>query len=70
MLEDFTQRLDAEHQTLIWSHPGMPTDYRNSKGRVHTVLPWRRVDYWQAAHDADLAHDATSRVAEAETLSS
>jgi 4-hydroxyacetophenone monooxygenase len=55
VLDDYQRRFDAEHETLIWSHPGMSTYYRNRHGRVFTVLPWRLVDYWQAAHDADLA---------------
>ena len=54
VLDDYQRRFDAEHETLIWSHPGMSTYYRNRHGRVFTVLPWRLVDYWQSAHDADL----------------
>ncbi|HQR72186.1 MAG TPA: NAD(P)-binding domain-containing protein [Burkholderiaceae bacterium] len=65
VLDDFMQRFDAEHETLIWSHPGMSTYYRNPRGRVYTVLPWRLVDYWLMTHDADLDDYRTSRVAKA-----
>lgn len=64
VLDDFLRRFDAEHETLIWSHPGMSTYYRNRHGRVFTVLPWRLVDYWAMTHDADLGDYDTSRVAE------
>ena len=53
-LLDNQRRFDAEHETLIWSHPGMSTYYRNRHGRVFTVLPWRLADYWRFAHDANL----------------
>lgn len=51
----FMKKFDAEHESLIWSHPGMSTYYRNSHGRVFSVLPWRFVDYWAMTHDPDLA---------------
>ena len=53
--DDYLRRFDAEHETLIWSHPGMSTYYRNRHGRVFSVMPWRFVDYWNLTHDADLA---------------
>ncbi len=52
---DYNARLDAEHEQLIWSHPGMSTYYRNSSGRVVMVMPWRLVDYWRMCHDVDLS---------------
>lgn len=52
--QDYLNRVDAEHETLIWTHPGMSTYYRNGKGRVFSVMPWRFVDYWQMTHDANL----------------
>lgn len=62
VLDDFMRRFNAEHETLIWSHPGMSTYYRNSKGRVYTVLPWRLVDYWKSTRHADLEdYKLTSR---------
>ncbi len=42
----YMARVDAEHDCMIWSHPGMSTYYRNKKGRVFSVMPWRLVDYW------------------------
>ena len=51
----YLSKVDAEHESLIWSHPGMSTYYRNSQGRVFSVMPWRFVDYWNLTHDVDLS---------------
>ncbi len=45
-LDEYIDHMDAEHQELIWTHPGMSTYYRNTNGRVVSVMPWRLVDYW------------------------
>ena len=47
--------VDAAHEQMIWTHPGMSTYYRNRHGRVVTVMPWRLVDYWGMTHDVDPA---------------
>jgi 4-hydroxyacetophenone monooxygenase len=39
---------------MIWTHPGMSTYYRNPKGRVVSVMPWRLVDYWGMTRAPDL----------------
>ncbi len=53
--DSYLRKVDAEHETLIWTHPGMSTYYRNKHGRVFSVMPWRFVDYWRMTHDPDLA---------------
>lgn len=58
--DEYNARVDAEHEQLVWTHPGMDTWYRNAKGRVFSVQPWRLVDYWQMTHDADLSDYVTS----------
>jgi 4-hydroxyacetophenone monooxygenase len=52
--DEYNARVDAEHEELVWTHPGMSTYYRNSRGRVFSVMPWRLVDYWAMTHDARL----------------
>jgi 4-hydroxyacetophenone monooxygenase len=52
--DDYIGKVDAEHESLIWTHPGMSTYYRNRHGRVFSVMPWRFVDYWAMTHDPDL----------------
>jgi 4-hydroxyacetophenone monooxygenase len=53
-LHDYVRKVDAEHEQMIWTHPGMTTYYRNGQGRVFSAMPWRFVDYWQMTHDVDL----------------
>ena len=43
----YNQRVDEEHARMIWAHKGMTTWYRNKKGRVVSLSPWRLVDYWK-----------------------
>lgn len=44
--DDYVARVDAAHENMIWTHPGMSTWYRNAAGRVVTNSPWRLLDYW------------------------
>jgi 4-hydroxyacetophenone monooxygenase len=39
-------RFDARHATLVWSHRGMNSGYKNRAGKVTTTSPWRLVEYW------------------------
>lgn len=60
---DYNRKVDAAHDKMVWAHRGMQNWYRNAQGRVVTNSPWRVVDYWRMAHEADLAdficeHDA------------
>jgi 4-hydroxyacetophenone monooxygenase len=52
--DEYNARLDAAHERMVWTHPGMDTWYRNAKGRVVTNMPWRVVDYWTMTQHADL----------------
>lgn len=52
--DEYVARVDSEHEQLVWTHPGMSTYYRNARGRVFSVMPWRLVDYWKMTHDAVL----------------
>ncbi|MEK9282034.1 MULTISPECIES: NAD(P)/FAD-dependent oxidoreductase [unclassified Bradyrhizobium] len=54
VLDDYVRKVDAEHEAMIWTHPGMTTYYRNKSGRVFSAMPWRFVDYWRMTHDPDL----------------
>ncbi len=51
----YNDEIDALHQTLVWTHQGMDTYYRNSRGRVVVNNPLRVVDFWQRTAEADLA---------------
>jgi len=51
--DTYVTKTDAEHEKMIWTHPGMSTYYRNSLGRVFSVMPWRLVDFWTMTRRAD-----------------
>jgi 4-hydroxyacetophenone monooxygenase len=51
---EYNARIDAEHEQLIWTHPGMTNWYRNQHNRITALLPWRLVDYWAMTHDPNL----------------
>ncbi|WP_038383476.1 flavin-containing monooxygenase, partial [Bradyrhizobium elkanii] len=57
----YVRDVDAEHEQLIWTHPGMTTYYRNRSGRVFSAMPWRFVDYWKMTHDPDFTQYRKSR---------
>ncbi|MGO8873802.1 MAG: flavin-containing monooxygenase [Acidimicrobiales bacterium] len=46
--DDYNRRLQAELDTMVWSHPSIRTSwYRNDEGRIYILSPWRLVDYWR-----------------------
>jgi 4-hydroxyacetophenone monooxygenase len=51
---EYNDRVDAAHENMIWTHPGMTTYYRNSRGRVVVPGPFRVIDVWHMARIADL----------------
>ncbi|MHA6796278.1 flavin-containing monooxygenase [Pseudonocardia bannensis] len=51
----YNARVDAAHEQMIWTHPGMTTYYRNVAGRIVTTTPWRLIDYWAMTRTPDLA---------------
>jgi 4-hydroxyacetophenone monooxygenase len=52
--EAYGRRVDEIHENMIWTHPGMSTYYRNSRGRVTVATPFRVIDYWTMAREPDL----------------
>jgi 4-hydroxyacetophenone monooxygenase len=57
--DDYVARVDAAHERMIWTHPGVSTYYRNARGRVVMNSPWRIVDFWAMTRRADLADFVT-----------
>ncbi|WP_308163124.1 flavin-containing monooxygenase [Nocardia alni] len=45
--EKYNDELDEALSGSIWTHPGMTTYYRNSKGRIVTNIPWSNAEYWR-----------------------
>jgi 4-hydroxyacetophenone monooxygenase len=51
----YNELVDSTHATTVWTHPGMQTYYRNSRGRVVFVMPFLNVEYWNMTCKVDLA---------------
>lgn len=64
----YNEKVQAMHQKMIWSHFGMSTYFRNSRGRIVTQNPWRLVDFWKLTREADVANDFNSVGADANPL--
>jgi 4-hydroxyacetophenone monooxygenase len=62
--------VDRLHERMIWTHPGMDTYYRNSRGRVVVSTPFRVVDYWHMARSADLDQYELEPAADAHAVAS
>ncbi|WP_354698020.1 4-hydroxyacetophenone monooxygenase [Paraconexibacter sp. AEG42_29] len=71
----YNTELDAALEDTIWTHPGMTTYYRNSRGRIVTNSPWSYGDYWRRTRRPDLAdfhveHRAAATTADDRTTAS
>ncbi len=54
--DDYNRRLQAELDTMVWSHPSIRNSwYRGPDGRIYGLSPWRLVDYWSWTRAPDLA---------------
>jgi len=53
--QDFVDKVDHEHEQLIWTHPNVSNYYKNKHGRVVSVMPFRLVDYWRMTHEPSLS---------------
>src|SRR5690606_35064830 len=49
--EDYRREVDSMHEKLIWQHPGANNWYRNSRGRVVSITPWRNDEFWRMTRD-------------------
>ena len=43
----YNARVDAAHERMVWTHPGTDNWYRNARGRVVAITPWRHDDWWR-----------------------
>ena len=50
--EDYAKRIDEAHETMVWTHGGATNWYRNSRGRVTAITPWRNDDFWRMTRQA------------------
>lgn len=70
--DEFNRRIDEMHARMVWTHPGVSNWYRNAKGRVVALGPWRIADFWRMtlAMNPDDYILATQRQSDAGQLSS
>ena len=52
--DTYNAGVDAAHENMVWTHPGMETYYRNQRGRVVVNFPYRNVDLFALTRHADL----------------
>jgi 4-hydroxyacetophenone monooxygenase len=52
--DEYNARIDAAHERMVWTHPGMDTYYRNARGRVVVNNPFRMQEFWQLTEAADV----------------
>ena len=52
--EDYLRKIDEAHDKLVWTHPGTENWYRNSKGRVVAITPWRNDAFWRMTRKPDV----------------
>jgi 4-hydroxyacetophenone monooxygenase len=54
VFDEYNATIEDMHADMVWTHPGVATYYRNSKGRVVAATPYRVVDLWHQSRNADL----------------
>ncbi|RYF61712.1 NAD(P)/FAD-dependent oxidoreductase [Rhodococcus sp. WS4] len=52
--DKYNELVDTTHARTVWTHRGMSTYYRNSRGRVVFVMPFLNVEYWEMTRRPDL----------------
>ena len=54
LYEEYHAKHQAEIKQLVWSSPAVKhTHFRNAAGEIHTVSPFRLVDYWDWTREVD-----------------
>jgi 4-hydroxyacetophenone monooxygenase len=54
VFDEYNATIEGMHANMVWTHPGVATYYRNSKGRVVAATPYRVVDLWHQSRNANL----------------
>jgi 4-hydroxyacetophenone monooxygenase len=53
---NYAKAVDDAHDKMVWTHPGAENWYRNKRGRIVAITPWRNDMFWRmtrAANPAD-----------------
>jgi 4-hydroxyacetophenone monooxygenase len=54
VFDEYNELVDRTSETTVWTHPGTNTFFRNARGRLVFVSPFRNVEYWSRAERSDL----------------
>lgn len=52
--DEYNELVDKTSETTVWTHPGTNTFFRNDRGRLVFVSPFRNVEYWTKAEESSL----------------
>jgi 4-hydroxyacetophenone monooxygenase len=52
--DQYNANVAAEHENMVWTHPGMSTYYRNDRGRITINSPYRNVDFFDMTRQVNL----------------
>jgi 4-hydroxyacetophenone monooxygenase len=55
VFDEYNELLDRTSQQTVWTHPGTSTYFRNSRGRLVFVSPFRNVEYWTRTRQSSIA---------------
>lgn len=53
--EQYVERVDETHAKLIYTHDGVKTYYKNSRGRVVAQNPFSNAEYWRLTREPALS---------------
>ena len=54
--DDWYDRSQAELKTMVWSQPSIEHSfYKDARGIVHSLSPWRLVDFWSWTREPEPA---------------
>jgi 4-hydroxyacetophenone monooxygenase len=54
VFDEYNELVERTAQTTVWTHPGTNTFFRNDRGRLVFVSPFRNVEYWTRAQESGL----------------
>lgn len=54
LFDEYNELVDRTSELTVWTHPGTNTYFRNSRGRLVFVSPFRNVEYWTRAERSSI----------------
>jgi 4-hydroxyacetophenone monooxygenase len=66
--QDYNDNVAREHENMVWTHPGMTTYYRNSRGRITINSPYRNVDFFEMTKQVNLDEYVTEPLRQRELI--